>query len=117
MEARTVSVTSFAAMALSCWPCPSATILLAGHSPANDAVAPMAIAPATTPASDSVRQSVLPFMLFGNIKLLLFRCCGADRGGRALAGKMAKPHTGGKCRLSLISIAGGYSLHRFRSTH
>jgi hypothetical protein len=45
---------------------------LAGHSPANDAVAPTAIAPATIPASDSARQSALPVIVLVYIKLLLF---------------------------------------------
>src|SRR4030095_5387171 len=110
MEARTVSVTSFAAMLLSCWPWPSATTLLAGHSPANDAVAPRAIAPATTPASDSVRQSVLPFILLMTIKLLLFDAAAPTAMATALTGKMAQPRPFGKCRMSLVSIAAGYGL-------
>src|SRR5215468_4007923 len=95
-------------MLLSCWPWPSATILSAGHSPANDAVVPIAIAPATIPASDSVRQSVLPFILLMNIKLLLFDAAAPTAMAAALTGKMAKPRSPGKCRMSLVSIAAGY---------
>jgi hypothetical protein len=84
---------------------------LAGHSPANDAVAPVAIAPATNPASDSVRQSALPFNVLVNIKLLLFDCCDADRDGRRLG-----PEDGESGRPREMPVASGFDSGRLWRT-
>jgi len=55
-------------------------------------------------------------MVLVNIKLLLFDAAAPTAMAVALARKMAKARIGGKCRLSLVSIAAGYGVHDSRAS-
>ena len=99
IEPRTTSVTSLAAAALGFWPWPSATILSAGHEPAN--AAPES---ASTVAGDQRRhgQSVLgEHRRFPLWPWLRAGCCSAARENRRSAGQR-------KCRAPSGWVAAVY---------